>query len=198
MKVVDVRTGELHGPEAVGELAVKGPNVMAGYYRMPMETKRSFTEDGFFHTGDKAEWDEESSGYRITGRVKDIFKTAKGKYVVPVPIEARLSANPLLEQVCVLGAGLPAPVAIVVLSEAAQHLPRENVEQSLEATLADTNRHLESHERLSGIIVVSDEWTTENGLLTPTLKIKRDDLEARYGSTVSKKPGRPVAWEGEL
>jgi long-chain acyl-CoA synthetase len=104
----------------------------------------------------------------------------------------------LLEQVCVLGAGLPAPVAIVVLSEAAQHLPRENVEQSLEATLADTNRHLESHERLSGIIVVSDEWTTENGLLTPTLKIKRDDLEARYGSTVSKKPGRPVAWEGEL
>lgn len=181
-----------------GELLIRSPGLFTEYFKQPDLTAEAFTEDGFFHTGDKAEWDEECGGYRITGRVKDIFKTAKGKYVVPVPIEARLSANPLLEQVCVLGAGLPAPVAIVVLSEAAQHLPRENVEQSLEATLADTNRHLESHERLSGIIVVSDEWTTENGLLTPTLKIKRDDLEARYGSTVSKKPGRPVAWEGEL
>jgi long-chain acyl-CoA synthetase len=93
---------------------------------------------------------------------------------------------------------MPAPVAIVVLSDAAQHLPRENVAKSLDATLSDTNRHLESHERLSGIIIVDDDWTTENGLLTPTLKIKRDELEARYGPVVERAPGKPVAWEGEL
>ncbi len=109
-----------------------------------------------------------------------------------------MSANPLLEQICVLGAGLPAPVAVVVLSEAGQHLPEGNVEKSLEATLADTNRHLESHERLSNVIIVNDEWTTDNGLLTPTLKVKRDRLEARYSSIVNRKLGKPVVWEKEL
>ena len=154
---------------AEGELLIRSPGLFTEYFRQPELTAEVFTEDGFFRTGDKAEWDEERSGYRITGRVKDIFKSAKGKYVVPVPIETRLSANPLLEQICVLGAGLPAPVAVVVLSEAARKLPKQNVEKSLEATLADTNQHLESHERLSNIVIVDDEWTTENGLLTPTL-----------------------------
>jgi long-chain acyl-CoA synthetase len=180
-----------------GELLIRSPGLFTEYFRQPELTAEAFAEDGFFHTGDKAEWDEDCGGYRITGRVKDIFKSAKGKYVVPVPIEARLSANPLLDQVCVLGAGMPAPVAIVVLSDGARDLPKENVEKSLGATLADTNRHLESHERLSAIIIVNDEWTTENGLLTPTLKIKRGDLEARYRSIVEKTPGRPVAWESE-
>ena len=181
-----------------GELLIRSPGLFTEYFKQPDLTRESFTDDGFFRTGDKAEWDEECRGYRITGRVKDIFKTAKGKYVVPVPIEARLSANTLLDQVCVLGAGLPAPVAVVVLSDAAQHLPEDDVEKSLEATLTDTNRHLESHERLSGMIIVDDEWTTENGLLTPTLKIKRDDLEARYRSIVEKDRGRLVVREGEL
>ena len=181
-----------------GELLIRSPGLFTEYFKQPELTAEAFTEDGFFHTGDRAEWDEERQGYRITGRVKDIFKTAKGKYVAPVPIEARLSANPLLEQVCVLGAGMPAPAAIVVLSDAARHLPKETVEKSLEATLTDTNKHLESHERLSGFLIVDDEWTTGNGLLTPTLKIKRDDLEDRYSSIVDKKPGRPVAWESDL
>jgi long-subunit acyl-CoA synthetase (AMP-forming) len=181
-----------------GELLIRSPGLFTEYFKQPELTREAFTDDGFFRTGDKAEWDEEYGGYRITGRVKDIFKTAKGKYVVPVPIEARFSANPLLDQVCVLGAGLPAPVAVVVLSDTAQHQPDDTVEKSLEATLADTNRHLESHERLSGIIIVDDEWTTENGLLTPTLKIKRDDLEARYRSIVEKDRGRPVVRESEL
>ncbi|HSN51558.1 MAG TPA: AMP-binding protein [Woeseiaceae bacterium] len=183
---------------AEGELLIRSPGLFTEYFKQPELTAEAFTKDGFFHTGDRAEWDEERVGYRITGRVKDIFKTAKGKYVAPVPIESRLSSNPLLEQVCVLGAVMPAPVAIVVLSDAAQHLPKENGEKSLGATLADTNKHLESHERLSGVIIVDEEWTTGNGLLTPTLKIKRDDLEARYGSMADRKPGKPVAWENEL
>ena len=97
-----------------GELLIRSPGLFTEYFKQPELTAEAFTEDGFFRTGDRAEWDEERRGYRITGRVKDIFKTAKGKYVAPVPIEARLSANPLLEQVCVLGAGMPAPAAIVV------------------------------------------------------------------------------------
>jgi long-chain acyl-CoA synthetase len=165
-----------------GELLIRSPGLFTEYFRQPELTSEVFTEEGFFRTGDKAEWDEQRGGYRITGRVKDIFKSAKGKYVVPVPIETRL----------------PAPVAVVVLSEAARQLPRGQIAKSLEATLEDTNQHLESHERLSNIVVVNDEWTTDNGLLTPTLKVKRDELEARYRPVVDRKLGKPVVWEVEL
>jgi long-chain acyl-CoA synthetase len=181
-----------------GELLIRSPGLFTEYYKQPELTKAVFTEDGFFHTGDKADWDEKRNGYRITGRVKDIFKSAKGKYVVPVPIESHLSANPLLEQICVIGSGLPAPVAIVVLSEAAQHLPKETIEQSLAATLTDTNNHLESHERLSNMLIANDEWTTESGLLTPTLKVKREQLEARFLKVVDRPFSSPIVWENDL
>ena len=154
------------------------------------------TEDGFFRTGDKAEFDEQVEAFKITGRVKDIFKSAKGKYVTPVPIESRLSGNPLLEQICVMGAGLPAPVAAVVLSEAARHLPKDSIIASLKETLLDVNRHLESHERLSHM-VIDEEWTTENGLLTPTLKVKRDVLEAKYSALIGRPAAGKVTWEAE-
>jgi long-subunit acyl-CoA synthetase (AMP-forming) len=178
-----------------GEILLRSPGLFTEYYKQPGLTREVMTEDGFFHTGDKAEWDEALQAFRITGRVKDIFKSAKGKYVTPVPIEASLSGNPLLEQICVMGSGLPAPVAVVVLSEAAVHLPRENVEASLKATLIDVNRHLESHERLSHMVVVDDEWTTENGLLTPTLKVKRDILEEKYGGLISRPAVAKITWE---
>jgi long-subunit acyl-CoA synthetase (AMP-forming) len=181
-----------------GELLIRCPGLFTEYFKQPELTAAAFTDDGFFHTGDKAEWDERRRGYRITGRVKDIFKSAKGKYVVPVPIEGGLSANPLLEQVCVIGSGLPAPIALVVLSEAAQHLPKETVEESLDSTRLDTNRHLESHERLSGMLIVNDEWTTGNGILTPTLKIRRGRIEGRYLSAVDREFSKPVMWECEL
>ena len=85
-----------------------------------------------------------------------------------------------------MGAGLPAPVAVVVLSEAGQHMLYEKVEASLEATLKEVNQSLESHERLAHIIIVNDEWTTENGLLTPTLKLKRDVLEEKYQPVINQ------------
>jgi long-chain acyl-CoA synthetase len=181
-----------------GELLVRSPGMFTEYLKQPDVTAEAFTDDGFFRTGDKAEWDDKCEAFRITGRVKDIFKSAKGKYVVPVPIESRLSANPLLEQICVIGSGLRAPVAVVVLAEAAQHLPRDIVEKSLGSTLVDTNRQLESHERLSNILIAHDEWTAENGLLTPTLKLKREQLEGRYISTVDQEFDNPIAWEEDL
>jgi long-subunit acyl-CoA synthetase (AMP-forming) len=178
-----------------GELLIRCPGLFTEYYKQPELTREVMTEDGYFRTGDKAEYIADLNAYRITGRVKDIFKSAKGKYVTPVPIEGRLSANPLLEQICVMGAGLPAPVAIAVLSEGAAHLPRENIEKSLAGTLEDVNQHLESHEKLSHIVIVKDPWTTENDLLTPTLKVKRDQLEARYGALIAEPASGTVAWE---
>ena len=178
-----------------GEIMIRSPGLFSEYYKQPELTAESFTEDGFFHTGDKGEWDEAANGFRITGRVKEIFKSAKGKYVVPVPIESRLSANPLLEQVCVIGSGMPAPVAVAVLTEAAQNLPKDHVERSIGTTLKEMNAKLESHERLAHILVVGDEWTPENGLLTPTLKLKRDQLEARYASRFDASLGSAIAWE---
>tara|TARA_R110002049_G_scaffold115854_7_gene268059 strand:+ start:1405 stop:3105 length:1701 start_codon:yes stop_codon:yes gene_type:complete len=178
-----------------GELLIRCPGLFSEYFKQPELTRQAFSDDGFFHTGDKAEWDETLQGFRITGRVKDIFKSAKGKYVVPVPIEARLSANPLLEQVCVIGSGLPAPVAVVVLSDAANPLPKETIERSLEATLLNTNQQLESHERLAGVFIARDEWTTENGLLTPTLKVRREQLDARYLPLVDKPFSGALIWE---
>lgn len=178
-----------------GELLIRSPGLFTEYYKQPELTQESFTDDGFFRTGDKADWDDKNEAYRITGRVKDIFKSAKGKYIAPVPIESRLSANPLLEQICVIGSGLPAPIAVVVLSDAAQHLPRSSVEQSFIATLDDTNAHLESHERLSNFFITKEEWSTENGLLTPTLKVKRDKIESLYLAALSQGFSDKIAWE---
>ena len=181
-----------------GELLIRSPGLFTEYFKQPDLTADAFAEGGFFRTGDKAEWDKRREDYRITGRVKDIFKSAKGKYVVPVPIESHLSANPLIEQVCVVGSGLPAPIALVVLSDAARQLPKETVEESLDKTRLETNRQLESHERLGGAFIMDEEWTTESGIQTPTLKVRRDRIEARYLSMVNRKFENPTLWERDL
>ena len=177
-----------------GEILIRGPGMLTEYYRQPDLTAEAFDDDGFFRTGDKGEWLEDISAYRITGRVKEIFKSAKGKYVSPVPIESQLAANPLIEQVCVMGAGLRAPVAVVVVSAAAQELPRDDVRASLENTLNEANAVLESHETMSHIVVDEKAWSIENGLLTPTLKIKRSLLEERYKGQLAEPDGHKVTW----
>ena len=178
-----------------GEILLRSPGLFTEYFKQPELTREVFTEDGFFHTGDRAEWDESVQAYRITGRLKDIFKSAKGKYVTPVPIESRLSGNPLLEQICVMGSGLPAPVAVVVLSETAKYVAKEDIKSSLQATLDKVNARIESHERMSNIIIVDDEWTIENNLLTPTLKLKRNKLEDEYAQLINQQFSEPIVWE---
>ena len=180
-----------------GEILIRTPGLFTEYYKQPELTREVMTEDGFFHTGDRAVWDESVQAYRITGRVKDIFKSAKGKYVTPVPIESRLSGNPLLEQICVMGSGLPAPVAVVVLSETAKYISKEDIRTSLEDTLNKVNAALESHEKMSNIVIVDDEWTIENELLTPTLKVKRAELEDKYRQLLSQRFSETVAWESQ-
>jgi len=177
-----------------GEILIRSPGLMKEYFKMPELTAEVFTEDGFFHTGDKGEWDKRLEAFRITGRVKDQFKSAKGKYVSPVPIEGKLGGNPLIEQVCVMGTGLRAPVAVIVPSVSADGESEQVIRSSLMATLESVNALLESHEKLSHIVLVDEPWTIENELLTPTMKIKRDLLEEKYAKAIAELGENPVVW----
>ncbi|MBB3046342.1 long-subunit acyl-CoA synthetase (AMP-forming) [Litorivivens lipolytica] len=173
-----------------GEVLIRGDAIFTEYYKNPEATAESFI-DGWFRTGDKGVKDE-NGAYRITGRVKEQFKTAKGKYVAPVPIESRLATNSLIEQVCVLGAGRPAPMAIVVLND--QGLSKDQIKANLEQTLNETNEQLESHARLDRIAISETTWDVENDLLTPTMKLKRDKIEAFYSATINSEAESGVYW----
>ncbi|MEM9453772.1 MAG: AMP-binding protein [Myxococcota bacterium] len=178
-----------------GELLIKSPTMMREYYKEPEKTAASFTEDGFFRTGDRAEID--ADGYiKITGRVKEIFKTAKGKYVAPVPIESQLAQGGLVEQVCVVGIGRKQPVALVQVVEG-HGLDQAAVGQALAALMMQVNEGLESHERLDRIIVIDQPWTPGNGLLTPTLKIKRHLVEAKYQALIARDDEARVEFEAD-
>ena len=167
-----------------GEIQVRGPCLMQGYYLEPERTAAAFTADGFLKTGDRGEMDAQGQ-VRITGRLKEIFKTAKGKYVAPAPIEAKFMANPTIEQVCVTGNNLPQPIALVVLSEAAQQRQAERVRKELEDQLRAINAGLERHQQLDRILICPQAWTTENELLTPTLKVRRHRLEQALAEQIS-------------
>lgn len=175
------------------EIQVKSPCNMIEYYLDAEKTAEAFTSDGYLKTGDKGAIDND--GYiRITGRLKDIFKTAKGKYVTPAPIEARFTENPLLEQICVTGTNLPQPIALVVLSEDAKLQNKELVTACINDTLDAINAKLESHQVLDRVVVMPDEWTIENGLLTPTLKVKRHEIEDKFKSVILGSYSEKVVW----
>jgi long-chain acyl-CoA synthetase len=163
------------------EIQIKHKALMAGYYKDDSLTKEAFTGDGFLKTGDEGYIDGEGF-LKITGRVKDLFKTAKGKYVAPSPIEMKFSSNCDLEQVCVVGSGLPQPIALITLSEKGKRRKVEEADAGLKDMLSDINSTLDSHEKVYKIVVLRDEWTVENNLLTPSFKIKRHEIEKRYTS----------------
>lgn len=164
---------------ASGELLCKADGIAPGYFRMPEETAETFV-DGWVHTGDKAYVDEDGF-YYITGRVKDYFKTIQGKFVAPVPIESLFAANPWVEQQCLLGRGYSKTVMVCVLSTLAKKQDRDALAKSLAAQAEAVNAVVEKHERLGAVIASFEPWNILNGLLTPTLKIKRDEVEARFG-----------------
>ncbi|WP_132457401.1 AMP-binding protein [Pseudomonas aeruginosa] len=168
-----------------GEVQVRSGATMVGYYKEPEKTAEVLTADGFLRTGDKGEQDADGN-LRLTGRMKEIFKTSKGKYVAPAPIENRLAVHDRIEQVCVVGEGLSAPLGLCVLSEVgrreALNGTRGALESSLRAHLEQVNGALDKHERLVGLVLVQETWAVDNGFLTPTLKIKRNMVEGAYGS----------------
>ena len=182
----------------VGEVLVKSPCNMMGYYKNPELTAESYTADGFLKTGDMGVIDEQGR-LKITGRVKELFKTSKGKYIAPVPIENRLNGHELIEAVCVTGPSFSQPFALVMLPleehKQVEQNPNEaaRVESEMTELLHKVNDQLEAHEKLSCIVVVKELWTMENGFLTPTMKIKRNVIEANYlpkaeGWVALKKP----------
>ena len=160
------------------EIMIKHDALMDGYYKDEEQTNGTI-KDGWLYTGDEGEIDSEGF-LKITGRVKDIFKTSKGKYVAPSPIELKLSANKNIEQVCIVGTEIPQPIALVVLSDRGKNKTKEDLISSLEKTLEVVNPKLEKHEKIHNIIIVKEEWTIENNLLTPTMKIKRNAIEKIY------------------
>jgi long-subunit acyl-CoA synthetase (AMP-forming) len=164
-----------------GEILIKSPGQFSGYYKQPELTAESFTDDGFFRTGDRGELRPDGM-LRITGRTKELFKTAKGKYVAPAPIESKLLAHPMLELAMVSGVGRQAAYALVVLAESIRPrlqdaAVRSDVEQQLGALLKQVNADLADYEQLRMIVVAKEPWSIENGCLTPTMKIKRARIE---------------------
>ncbi|MEO0896585.1 MAG: AMP-binding protein [Bacteroidota bacterium] len=178
------------------EICVKSRANMREYYKMPEKTAETL-KDGWLHTGDKGRVD--ADGYlKITGRVKDLFKTSKAKYVAPNPIEQKIIGNPNIEQVCVVGSGIPQPLALVVLSETARAADQAEIKSSLEETLKEVNATLEHHEILQKMVVVKEEWTVENGILTPTLKIKRGEIDRVFEANYENwyEGGKGVIYQG--
>jgi long-subunit acyl-CoA synthetase (AMP-forming) len=183
-----------------GEIQVKSPGTMTGYFKQPELTAEAFTSDGFLRTGDRGEIDE-LGRLRITGRVKELFKTSKGKYIAPAPIESLLANHPFIEAVCVSGSGRSQPHALIMLGEDARKRAANGDRAAIEASVAEhvraVNAQLESHEVLAFAAVVRDVWQTDNGFLTPTLKIKRHEIERAYEAALDSwyASEQPLIWQ---
>ncbi|HOF50740.1 MAG TPA: AMP-binding protein [Rhodoferax sp.] len=183
-----------------GEIQMRCPAVMLGYYREPEQTAQTITADGWLHTGDKGSVNNQGL-LHITGRVKDIFKTSKGKYIAPAPIEDLLMMHQDVEACAVTGANMTQPLGIVLLSQDAVNRSvtpegKQALTASLEDHLRTVNTQLEAHEKLAYLAAVTTLWTPENGFVTPTLKVKRPRVEDVYGQHFDTwlKRGKPVVW----
>jgi long-chain acyl-CoA synthetase len=169
---------------ASGEIQMRGQCLMQGYYKDSEQTHAAFTNDGWLHTGDQGHLDT-LGNLVITGRLKDLFKTSKGKYVVPAPIEEKLAVIEGVEACCVVGAFQNMPVGILSLSpERLKYCDNSSHKAQYECILLEKLNHinqgLDAHERLSTLICLTTSWTIEDGFLTPTLKVKRNVIDQIY------------------
>jgi long-chain acyl-CoA synthetase len=175
---------------ADGELLVRGPNVMRGYYNDPTKTAEVLEADGWLHTGDVVTQDADGSLF-ITDRKKDLLKLSTGKYVAPQPIETRLAASPLVEQAVVIGNSMQYCTALIVPN--ATELDRRLAEQGMRPDQADAlvqavvdavNESLPNWERVKRFRLLREPWTIEDGALTPTLKVKRRVITERHRALI--------------
>ena len=178
-----------------GELAIRADGCTPGYYRQPDKTAE-LIRAGWLHTGDKVRVDEDGFIY-ITGRVKDYFKTIQGKFVAPPPIEGAFAKNPHTEQQCLLGRGFSKTVMVAVVTEEARRAPQDEVESSVLATIREINEAIEKHASIGAVILTREPWSIENEVLTPTLKMRREKVEERFGE-IAEKLARRAAEEKEL
>ncbi|WP_087023120.1 AMP-binding protein [Thaumasiovibrio subtropicus] len=175
------------------EILVKSRGLFTGYYKNDTATAETII-DGWLHTGDLGSLDAEGF-LSIVGRKKDTFKTAKGKFVAPVPIEKRLFELSNIELMCLIGSGLPAPMLLAIAHEFPNFDPAR-YERKIHRVLDKINSELESHEQIKGVLMIKEPWSIENGILTPTLKIKRHELEKRYHDFCQDWPkDKRIIWE---
>jgi long-chain acyl-CoA synthetase len=184
-----------------GEILVRGPNVMRGYYGQPEETA-AVLKDGWFYTGDVGHMEKNGHLY-ITDRKKDLFKLSNGKYVAPQLIESLLKQSEFVSQVVVVGAGRKQPVALIVpdweslnhaLAEAGEDAPKDHLELSqyppaikiVQRDIANLTASLVDYERIRRVALLPNEFTIDGGELTPTLKVKRKVIDERFGDLIDE------------
>ena len=184
-----------------GEIQMRSPALMMGYYKDPVQSRAAFTADGWLRTGDKGQIDAQGN-LHITGRVKDLFKTSKGKYVAPAPIEDKLVMHPAVEACVVSGANLGQPLGIVMLNAEAvarsqDGAARAELESSLAEHLQSVNATLDPHEQLKCLVIVTTAWTVDNDIITPTFKVKRKRIEDLYSANYERweDSGKKIIWQ---
>jgi long-chain acyl-CoA synthetase len=179
-----------------GEILVKGSNVMMGYYKEDALTKKTII-NGFLHTGDIGEIDE--NGFlKITDRKKEMFKTSGGKYIAPAVLESKLKESRFIEQVIVIGEGEKMPAAIIqphfeFLEEWIKHkkldinttsfeeiITNKKILKRIQKEIDKANLNFGDWEKIKAFELTSEVWTIENGLLTPTLKMKRKEIKHKF------------------
>jgi len=179
-----------------GELLVSSACLMKEYYKEPELTRKSFTEDGWLKTGDLVEIDEHER-VKILGRISENYKNQKGEFVTPSLIEDQFIVADLIDQCCLVGKMLPSNILLVNLADVGKRKQPEQLKESLRTLQHDVNRKLKIHEKISHILVVKEAWTTANHCLTPTMKIRRRQIEAVYQDVILNAVEKPVGvvWE---
>jgi len=182
-----------------GEILLRGPNVMRGYYGHPEETA-SVLKDEWFATGDVGHLDKKGRLY-ITDRKKDLFKLSNGKYIAPQQIESLLKQSEFVSQVVVVGVGRKQPTALIVpeweavraaLIEKGEEFPRDRTSLAkfaaaiklVQSDVALLTKELADYERIRRIALLPNEFTIDNGELTPTLKVKRRVIDQKFGHVI--------------
>lgn len=186
---------------ADGEIEVKGPNVMLGYYNKPEATREVFTADGWFKTGDIGEFDDEGF-LKITDRKKELFKTSGGKYIAPSPIEQMIKGSRFVNQVVLVGSERKFPAALIVpnfeqlenfarneglhLSSPKEFCRNEKILKLFESEVEKLTQRLAKFEKVKKIVLLEEELTVEGGELTPTLKVKRRVIDEKFKDLIDK------------
>ncbi|MBT3560194.1 MAG: AMP-binding protein [Flavobacteriaceae bacterium] len=178
-----------------GEILMRGPYVMKEYYNDP-ETTNNTIKNGWLYTGDRGRIDDEGNLY-ITGRVKDAFKTTTGEFVEPGRIEALFGDVTEFEQICVAGFGIASPILLAVPSEGANSIDKDTLKQQLSSKLESVNKDQVSHRKVSTIVIMKEAWTPDNGILTPTMKIKRVKIDEKFMSKYNEwhENSEAIIWE---
>ena len=184
-----------------GEIVCRGHNVMMGYYKHPELTAEVIDSDGWFHTGDMGKFNENGL-LMITGRIKSLFKTSGGKYINPDVIETKFTGSKLIEQIVVVGENQKFAGALIVPSFAflkgwcakekirfttpEQVINLPEVQKLFFKEVQEMNRGLGETEKIKKFTLIADEWSVGNGLITPTLKVKRRAITAKYKDVIDK------------